>query len=136
MYANDRKPLGIRRWIALLLIALIAFWYYAPPRVYIFYSVDGTKGISYILNTQHQSVKGDLLPGMTTGDVGHIFPDDKFFMEFYWWRDGERRHCINITPKWPNTHIYLDANGDIDTNDGSRTDSDRLKQCFTDTVPP
>ena len=45
-------------------------------------------------------------------------------------------HCVNITPKWPNTDIYLDANGDIDLSEGSGTDSDRLKQCVTDTATP
>lgn len=136
MPASEKKSLHIGRWIAALLIALIAFWYYAPPRVYIYYSKDGAKDISYILNTQHQNLKGNLLPGETTGDVGHIFPDDEFFMELYWWRDKERGHCVNVTPKWPNTHIYLDANGDIDSSEGSGTDSGRLKQCITDTSRP
>lgn len=47
-----------------------------------------------------------------------------------------RNHCVNVTPKWPTTHIYLDANGDIDTREGSGTDTDRLKQCTTDTAKP
>ncbi|MCY1400628.1 hypothetical protein D9M71_157230 [compost metagenome] len=57
-------------------------------------------------------------------------------MEIYWWNDVGFRHCVNITPKWPNTHIYLDANGNIDHSEPSGTDSDRLKKCITDTAPP
>jgi hypothetical protein len=38
---------------------------------------------------------------------------------------------LSTTPKGPNTHIYLDANGDIDLNLRSGTDLDRLKQCTT-----
>jgi hypothetical protein len=64
------------------------------------------------------------------------FPDDNFFMEISWWSKSVRAHCVNITPKWPNTDIYLDANGDIDLSEDSGTDSDRLKQCITDTASP
>lgn len=136
MFANKKRPLHIGRWITLLLVATIAIWHYAPPKAYIFYSKNGTKDISYVLNTQHTITRGGLRPGETTGDVGHIFPDDKFFMELYWWREGEHRHCINITPKWPTTEIHLDLNGNIDTNKESGTDTDRLKQCTTDTSTP
>ncbi|MNG34793.1 hypothetical protein D3C84_1213700 [compost metagenome] len=48
------------------------------PRVVIYYSNDVTEKISYVLNTQHTIVRGGLLPGETTGDVGHIFPNDNF----------------------------------------------------------
>ncbi|MNR49581.1 hypothetical protein D3C85_1689760 [compost metagenome] len=57
-------------------------------------------------------------------------------MEFSWWTISGLRHCVNITPTWSNTHIYLDANGDIDHSGGASTDSDRLKQCITETDPP
>lgn len=136
MSASEKRPLHIGRWIALLSLAAVAVWYYAPPKVYIFYSKDGAKNISYVLNTQHTIVRGDLNPSGTTGDVGHIFPDDEFFMEFYWWRDNERRHCISITPKWPTTEIHLDRNGDIDISESGDTDTDRLKQCSMDTAKP
>ena len=131
------KPVSyVKRVVGLLLVALVTLWYYAPPRVVIYYSKDGREELSYILNIQHRNDKGTLAPGETTGNTGHIFPDEKFFMEFYWWSDKGRNHCVNITPKWPNTHIYLDANGDIDHSEGSGTDSDRLKQCITDTAGP
>ncbi|MNG08109.1 hypothetical protein D3C84_914450 [compost metagenome] len=136
MFANKKRPLHIGRWTALLLVVAIAIWYYSPPKVYIFYSKDGTKNISYALNTQHTIVRGDLLPSGTTGDVGHIFPNNKFFMELHWWREGERRHCVNITPRWPTTEIHLDRNGNIDTSKHSGTDADRLKQCITDNSLP
>jgi hypothetical protein len=136
MLANKKKPPHIGLWITLLLVMAITIWYCAPPKAYIIYSKNGTKNISYVLNTQHTIVRGDLLPGGTTGDVGHIFPDDKFFMEFHWWREGERRHCVNITPRWPTTEIHLDRNGNIDISKDSGTDADRLKQCITDTSTP
>jgi hypothetical protein len=75
-------------------------------------------------------------PGSSTTDHGFLFPDEKFFMEISWWSNDVRPHCINITPKWPNTHIYLDANGDIDLSEGSGSDSDRFKQCTTDYARP
>ncbi|MCI8208557.1 hypothetical protein AUC61_03320 [Pseudomonas sp. S25] len=115
---------------------LLVILYYAQPRVYILYSKDGNKNISYILNTEHRFVKGDLLPDRTTGDVGPIFASEKFFMEFYWWGDNERRHCISITPKWPTTEIHLDHNGNIDIRRESETDVDSLKECQFDWAKP
>jgi len=53
-------------------------------------------------------------------------------MEIYWWQDGVNRRCVNITPKWKNTRIYLDENGNVDTRKESGTDVDRLKRCITD----
>lgn len=135
MSAN-RKRRYVWRWILLLFVSLFLFWYYAPPRVYIFYSKDGTKNISYILNTQHKFVKGDLLPGKTTGDVGHVFPNEDFFMEFYWWRDKERRHCISIAPSWPNIKIHLDRDGNVDMSKQGGTDLKRLKECQWDWSKP
>ncbi len=129
MSASERRPSHIGRRVALLSLAAVAIWYYAPPKVYVFYSKDGAENISYVLNTQHTIVRGELLPGNTTGDVGHIFPDNKFFMRFDWWSDKGGSHCINITPKWPTTEIHLDRNGNIDTSEGSGTDTDHLKQC-------
>jgi hypothetical protein len=136
MIASETRSFHIGRWIALLLTAIIAFWYYGSPQVSIFYSKDGTKDVSYILNTQHRILKGELKRGQITGDAGHIFPTNEFFMEFYWWRDNERRHCVSITPKWPDTHVYLDADGNIDTSDGGGTDVGRLKECELDSAKP
>ena len=131
------KPVSyVKRVAGLLLVALVILWYCAPPRVVIYYSKNGREELSYILNIQHQNDKGTLAPGETTGNTGHIFPDKKFFMEFYWWSDNGRNHCVNITPKWPTTEIHLDLNGNIDSSKGSGTDVDRLKQCITDTASP
>lgn len=136
MPASEKRQLNIGRWIALSIFALIACWYIAMPRVVIYYSKDGIEEISYVLNTQHKIVRGDLLPGRTTGDVGHIFPNDSFFMMLDWWSDKGGSQCINITPKWPTTEIHLDRSGNIDISKGSGTDTDRLKQCTTDTAKP
>jgi hypothetical protein len=133
----NRKPVRYGHYvIGVILVILFTLSYCAPPRAVIYYSKDGREELNYILNIQHRTDKGTLAPGETTGNTGHIFPDKNFFMELYWWSDKGRNHCVNITPKWPNTKIYLDANGDIDYSEGSGTDSDRLKQCITDTASP
>lgn len=134
--ATGKPASYVKRVVGLLVISLLALWYFAPPRVVIYYSKDGHEVLSYILNTQHRNDKGTLAPGETTGNTGHIFPDEKFFMEFYWWSDQGRNHCVNITPKWPTTETHLDSNGNINSSKGSGTDIDRLKQCITDTSKP
>lgn len=131
-----KKSMRLGRWALALCIALFAIWYWAPPKVYIFYSPEGTKLINYVLNTQHHIVKGDLLPGQVTGDITPAFPDKDFFMEFYWWRDQERRHCVSIMPGWPRTHVYLGADGSIDMSKEGGTHTTRLKKCLWDTVKP
>jgi len=50
--------------------------------------------------------------------------------------ENQRWHCISITPKWPNTHIFLDADGSIDFHEGSGTDVDSLKECQWDLTKP
>lgn len=51
-------------------------------------------------------------------------------MVFDWrTRKGNGRHCVNINPKWPNTDIYLNADGSIDLSEGGGTDVDRLSKC-------
>jgi len=57
-------------------------------------------------------------------------------MEFSWAAENERWHCISITPKWPNTHVFLDADGNIDIEKGSVIDGVRLKECQWDLVKP
>jgi len=57
-------------------------------------------------------------------------------MEFSWAVENERWHCISITPKWPNTDIFLDADGNIDIQKGSVLDGVRLKECQWDLVKP
>jgi hypothetical protein len=129
MYAGEKRSRYIRRWIGLVLFGLVVFWYVALPRVVVYYAKDGTSNINYVLNTKHTIVRGELLPGETTGDVGHIFPDDEFFMMLDWWNDMGLKHCIYIAPKWLTTEIHLDRNGDIDQSKASGTDADRLTPC-------
>jgi hypothetical protein len=114
----------------------ISYWDIALPTVTIHYSENGREELRYIWNVQHRIYKGGMQPGGGTADNGFLFPDDDFFMEISWWSKNVRAHCVNITPKWSNTNIYLDANGDIDLSEGSGTDSDRLRQCVTDTATP
>lgn len=133
--ANAQK--SYKRWLWILFVFLvITQWDVGLPAVTIHYSKDAKEELKYIWNVQDRIFKGRMQPGGGTRDYGFLFPDDKFFMEVSWWNDGAIRHCVNVTPKWPNTHIYLDANGDVDRSEGSGTDSDRLKQCITDTAPP
>ncbi len=122
-----------------LLLSPFAFWYGATPTVIVHYSKEATENLGVVWNTEnriYRSGRGGLYPGETSMDYGHIFPDEGFFMEFYWWGEKTRNHCVNITPKWPTTHIYLDASGDIDRSEESGTDTDRLKQCITDKSKP
>jgi len=114
----------------------ISCWDIALPTVTIHYSENGREELRYIWNVQDRIYKGGMQPGGGTVDNGLLFPDDGFFMEISWWSKNVRAHCVNITPRWPNTNIYLDANGDIDLSEGSGTDSDRLRQCVTDTATP
>lgn len=117
-----------------LIISVANLWNSVLPSAVIHYDRNGTEELRYIWNVQDRIYKGDLPPGASTADHGFLFPDDEFFMEFYWWSKKGRNHCANIKPKWPTTIIHLDANGDIDHSKG--TDSDRLKQCVTDTARP
>lgn len=123
--------------LPLLMFLLIVLWrIIVLPSATVHYSKNGVEELRFIWNVQHRIYKGRLPSGSSTRDHGFLFPDEKFFMEISWWNDNDLRHCVNITPKWPNTHIYLDANGDIDHSERSGTDSDRLKQCITDTASP
>lgn len=129
MSASENRSRRIGRWVGLFLIGAVACWYIAIPRVVVYYSKDGTKNINYVLNTQHTIVRGELLPGKTTGDVGHIFPDDEFFMRLDWRNAKGLNRCISITPQWPTTEIHIDHKGEIDTSEGSGTDGTRLNAC-------
>ncbi|WP_095067176.1 hypothetical protein [Pseudomonas sp. Irchel 3A18] len=116
--------------LTIAVIAAVIFWYVTLPRVAVHYSKDGAAELRYIWNTQHRIDKGALLPGQATSDIGHIFPEEDFFMMFDWWSDKGGRRCISITPKWGGTtEIKLDEAGKIDT---ARTDQDviaRLQRC-------
>ncbi|RMN29214.1 hypothetical protein [Pseudomonas coronafaciens] len=129
MSASEKKAY-LARWITGFACLLIAGWYLALPRVVIYYSADGSNGFHYVLNTQHSILRRDLMPGDTTGDAGHILPDEDFFMMFNWWADKTPPRCIDITPKrWSTLDIYLDGSGKIDI---AKTDPDviaRLKSC-------
>lgn len=115
----------------LLLNVPVFVWLSALPNVTLYYPNSGKSEIGYIWNTQHRIFKRSLLPGGTTGDSGHIFPDKNFFMEVYWF--GKRvRGCIQILPQWPRTSIYLDEDGRVDITPGSGTDLDRLRPCAGD----
>ncbi|ETD37631.1 hypothetical protein HKW95_11010 [Pseudomonas chlororaphis subsp. aurantiaca] len=99
------------------------------PTVTVHYAENGKEELKYIWNVQHRIYKGRMQPGGGTSDNGFIFPDEDFFMQLDWWSEKGRHHCVSITPKWPNTDIYLDLNGNIDTEKGVGTDEDRLDQC-------
>lgn len=120
------KPHSRNTWcgLVILLLAPILFWYFAAPQVNFYFSEKGQGRLGYILNVQHEISKGELYPGEVTGGPGHIFPDAKFFMEFYW-NNGGKSHCIRVKPKWPNTDIYIGPDGEIE----SRTESSRIEQC-------
>lgn len=126
----SEKRLRVGRWIALVFIALVVCWYVALPRVVIYYSEEGAQEIKYVFDTQHSIFRRDLLPGGTTGDVGHIFPSEDFFMVFDWWADKTAPRCIDITPqRWKTLDIYLDESGRIDIVKTTPEVVARLKPC-------
>ena len=103
----------------------------AIPRVRFFFSANGSEEISYILNTQHSIDKDEIQPGKGTSGFGRIFPNEDFFMEFYWEISGNQ-HCVRINPKWPTTNIYIGPDGNIDKSPEGGTDIDRLERCQLD----
>ncbi|WP_426234565.1 hypothetical protein [Pseudomonas sp. TWP3-2] len=112
------------RWVMALLLAPIVFWYVATPQVSFHFSDKGQGRLGYILNVQHDISKGEIYPGEATGGAGHIFPNSQFFMEFDW-NNGGKSHCIRVKPKWPNTDVFIGADGAID----GRTDGDVIEAC-------
>ncbi|WP_257605151.1 hypothetical protein [Pseudomonas sp. UMAB-40] len=112
------------RWVVALPLAPIVFWYVATPQVSFHFSDKGQGRLGYILNVQHDISKGEIYPGEATGGAGHIFPNNQFFMEFNW-NNGGISHCIRVKPKWPNTDVYIGADGAID----SRTDGNLIGAC-------
>ena len=112
------------RWVVALLLAPIVFWYVATPQVSFHFSDKGQGRLGYILNVQHDISKGEIYPGEATGGAGHIFPNNQFFMEFNW-NNGGISHCIRVKSKWPNTDVYIGADGAID----SRTDGKLIEAC-------
>nr|WP_285863693.1 hypothetical protein [Pseudomonas sp. BGr12]MDL2422397.1 hypothetical protein [Pseudomonas sp. BGr12] len=116
--------------ITLLLLASLIFWYVTLPRVAVYYSRDGTERLHYIWNTQHRIDRGDMLPGQATADIGHLFPDEDFFMIFDWWIGKGTRSCIRISPEWGKTiDVYLDPAARIDATKTGPENIAHLKQC-------
>ncbi|MBU4636800.1 hypothetical protein V8U11_03745 [Pseudomonas chlororaphis] len=130
------KNIKARYVIGALVIFPLLFWYVATPVVRVHYSKEGTDELRLIWNTQHSIHKEGMLPGQATYDTGHIFPNEKFFMNFDWWNKKTLRRCINITPKWGSAiDIYLDGAGRIDTVKTAPDVIARLKRCEGDSDP-
>lgn len=127
-------------WLSLLLLlplSLIVLWNTALlPTAVVHYSKGAERELRYVWNVRDRIYRARLPPGGAASDHGRLFPDKDFFMEFSWAVEKERWHCISITPKWPNTHIYLDADGNVDRREGSGTDIDKLKECQWDWAKP
>jgi hypothetical protein len=131
MITNNTQKRFIK-WRHIPLIPVVAFilWPATILGVSVHYPKEAQEELSYIWNVQHRIYKGQMTPGGGTFDTGFLFPNDDFFMVFEWWsRKGNGRHCVNINPKWPNTDIYLNADGSIDLSEGGGTDVDRLSSC-------
>jgi hypothetical protein len=123
--------------LPLLVLQLMALWnIYVLPSATVSYSKAAEQGLRYTWNVQDRIYRGRMAPGGAASDHGYLYPDAEFFMEFSWAVENGRWHCISITPKWPNMHIFLDADGNIDMRNGSGTDVDRLKECQWDLVKP
>ncbi|MFA2531964.1 hypothetical protein [Pseudomonas chlororaphis] len=130
------KNIKARYVIGALVVFPLLFWYMATPVVRVHYSKEGTDELRLIWNTQHSIHKDGMLPGQATYDTGHIFPNEKFFMNFDWWNKKTLRRCINITPKWGSAiDIYLDGAGRIDTVKTAPDVIARLKRCEGDSDP-
>jgi hypothetical protein len=124
------RKLSKGKVISLLLLASLILWYVTLPRVVVNYSKEGTEGLRYIWNTQHRIDRGSLIPGEGTADIGHVFPDENFFMVFFWGTAKGTQRCVDITPKWgTTTEINLDSTGRIDTANTTPDVIARLKQC-------
>jgi hypothetical protein len=134
-----KSRLRYLRWLVILLSPLLLIvsvilamilWHEALlPKATIHYSANGKVELRSIWNVQHRIYKGKFPPGASTSDYGFLFPDEKFFMEFYWWDNKTVTGCVSITPRWSTTHIYLDEDGNVDTREGSGTDIDYIKPC-------
>jgi hypothetical protein len=128
---NASKPWYRSFWRVLLLTltAIYSFWYMGQPRVEVYYSDTANSQLDFIWNTTHSIYRGTIGPGGATGDSGHIFPDESFFM-FFEWTASKKHHCLKINPKWPTTRIYIRADGTVDSSSKSGTDLDRLSSCL------
>lgn len=134
----NRTDAGSMVWQWILCLPLLMFllpvplyiaWQKVLPSVVVYYAKDGKGDIHYVWNVQHRIYRGDLSPGHATMDRGFLFPDSDFFMVLDWKKDGGRSHCAEFNPTWPSTDIYLDADGNIDTREGSGTHKEGWKRC-------
>ena len=115
----------------------MAFWnIYVLPSATVNYSKDAEREIRFTWNVQDRIYRGRMSSGAATTDHGYLFPNSDFFMEFSWGVENQRWHCISITPKWPNMHIFLDADGNIDRRKGAGAESDRWRECKWDLAKP
>jgi hypothetical protein len=131
MRTNVRKRWYLSPW-RLLLMAICcwySYWGFVVPSVDVYYSENATEPLRVIWNTQNSIYRAQVLPGEMTGDFGHLFPDDSFFMEFDFWTDGGAGGCVSITPKWLTTNIYIGSDGEIDMSPTGGTDTDRIRPC-------
>lgn len=101
--STNVKPIRYGRIFAVLLLLLLSplvFCYVATPTVIVYYPKEAKEKLGSVWNTQHRIYRGGrggLYPGEVTLDFGHIFPNENFFMEFYWW--GTRSVTIaSISP--------------------------------------
>ncbi|UVM48253.1 hypothetical protein LOY38_17790 [Pseudomonas sp. B21-015] len=126
------------RWFWIPLLPLLAFvlWRSALPTATVHYSKDGREELRYVWSVKDQIYRGRFSSGGSVSDKGLVSPDDEFFMEFSWHSKEGRWHCISIKPKWPNTNIFLDADGNIDMRKESGTDVEQLKVCQWDLAKP
>ena len=126
---NARK-IKVRYVVLLALIALLMAWYAAIPAVVIHYSKEGKDELRLVWNTQHEIHRERMLPGKATFDTGHLFPDEDFFMVFFWGPIQGSMRCIDITPKrWATIDIYLKESGRVDINKTLPEVIERLNKC-------
>jgi hypothetical protein len=105
------------------------YWHCIVPKVTVHYSDRAKDSLRVVWNTQNSIYKTQVLPGEITGDLGHLFPDDSFFIELDFWTDRGARGCVSITPKWLTTNIYIGPDGKIDMTSTGGTDTDRIRPC-------
>ncbi|MCR8720349.1 hypothetical protein NVV30_16830 [Pseudomonas syringae] len=124
---------AIARWPKLTATFLIlALWDFATPYVSVYYSDKADGELSYTWINDNRIKRGGIGPGGATGDSGHLFQKKDFFMYFQWWDNAGIRGCVNIDPQWPETTIFIDANGRMDLNAKGATDVKRFSSCPDD----
>ncbi|WP_147472396.1 hypothetical protein [Pseudomonas syringae group genomosp. 3] len=113
----------------LLVISPVLVLIAITPDATVFYSGAGRQSIGVIWDTNGRIYRSDMHPGGGTSDWGDIFSDEHFFMRFEWRGGTTGPRCIEITPTLLGTRIYIDANGNLDTRPGSKTDKDQIRPC-------